>query len=244
MKKLLALLAVLIIFPIGVLAQEEVACPADVFTCPDGTEISRTPPDCEFYCSTSEPSAGTEPDSLFYGLDLFLEKIQLKFVGGELRKAKLHLKFAGERLAEAKKMTLKYKEKFREEAMEKYEEEMNETVEAVEKARGIGQDVSQIVKEISVSVAKHIEVLELVKAKVPEQARISIERNINRSKERVEEFVAKKAEKEEAKEGENESVTAKSDVTVGGAVVKKIAEEFEKLNPVYESKGKNNSEDK
>lgn len=183
-----------------------------------------------------EQNAGIGPDSPFYALDRFIERLQLALAGDEIHKAKLHLKFAGERLEEAKKMTIKLKVKARERAIEEYEEEINETIEAVDKARGIGQNVSQIVKEINVSMAKHIAVLELVKAKVPEQAQIAIERNINRSKERIQTMEAKKAEKEE------KGINVVSDVEIGGAVVYKIFEGYEELNAPYENQGRNNTE--
>lgn len=315
------MLAILVVIPIG-LAQEEsdVSCTDGVYTCPDGTDVSRVPPNCEFstcagetlctstedcltgqhcsvkdgdclsrgaltvcygYCvvdegctteqdcidsgkcsaglectcsdnkcytgliaeppteepTTEEPEgAGIEPDSPFYVLDLLLEKIQLDLAGEGVYKAKLHLKFAGERLAEAEKMNLKNKEKHREEAMEKYEEGMDAAVEAVDKAQGIGQDVSEIVKEINVSTARHIAVLELVMAKVPEQAKISIERNINKSKERIQTMQDKKSKIKEKEN--NKGITIKSDVTVGKAVVDRIAEGYEELNPAFPVSGK------
>lgn len=127
------------------------------------------------------PDPGITPDSIFYGLDRAFERLQLILAFNHTEKAKLHLKFASERIAEVKVMINKKKEKHVNKTLEDYEEELNKTNEEVEKARGIGQNVSNIVKQINVSTEKHIAVLNLVLEKVPEQAKPAIQRAINNS---------------------------------------------------------------
>ena len=47
---------------------------------------------------------GINPDSFFYGLDIFIDDIVLAFTSGDVEKAKLSLKIAEERLQEVKMM--------------------------------------------------------------------------------------------------------------------------------------------
>ena len=53
------------------------------------------------------PKSGIKPDSFFYFLDTFSERIGLFFSFGAERKVEKALKYAGEKLAEAKVMVEK-----------------------------------------------------------------------------------------------------------------------------------------
>ena len=118
---------------------------------------------------------GITPDNPIYGLDRALERIQLAITFGEVEKAKLKFKFAEERLAEAEAMADEGEEELAEEMMEDYEVELNETNEDIETAIARGEDVTDLIEHVSTRTAKHLEVLQRVHDKVPEQARAAIE---------------------------------------------------------------------
>lgn len=117
---------------------------------------------------------GVTPNSPVYGLDRALERIQLAITFKEEEKAKLKFKFAEERLAEAEVMAEEGEEELAEELMEDYEEGLNETNEEIERAVARGQNVTDLVEHVSTRTSKHLEVLQRVYEKVPEQARAAI----------------------------------------------------------------------
>ncbi len=129
-------------------------------------------------------NAGIKPGNMFYGLDKAMENFQLAMAGKGIAKARLLVFFAEERLAEAKELSSKNNYKHIDKLMEDYEENINNADVEIERARGIGEDVSSLVKQIEVSTEKHIYVLELVKNKVPDQAKDAIENVLNKAKER------------------------------------------------------------
>ena len=118
--------------------------------------------------------AGITPNSPVYGLDRALERIQLAITFREAEKAKLKFKFAEERLAEAEVMAEEGEEELAEELMEDYEEGLNETNEEIERAVARGQNITELVEHVSTRTSKHLEVLQRVYEKVPEQARAAI----------------------------------------------------------------------
>lgn len=149
----------------------------------------------------SLPDPGVKPGSVLYGLDKALERIELALARGNAKKAEVHLKHASERLAEANALTDEGDTENVEDTLADYEEEMNETLEELEKAKGIGQNVSALVKEVNESIEKHVQVLKLVLEKVPEQAKASIQKNIDKAIENNERHKAKIAAKDERKQG-------------------------------------------
>jgi spore coat protein CotF len=147
------------------------------------------------------PDPGVKPDSVLYGLDRAIERIELALARGHASKADVHLNHAKERLAEVKALVEENKTEDVEDTLEDYQEEMEEAASEIEEAQGIGQNVSVLVKEINESIEKHIAVLQLVVDKVPEQAKDAIQRNIARAIENNERHRAKIAAREERKQG-------------------------------------------
>ncbi len=147
------------------------------------------------------PDPGVKPDSILYGLDRAIERIELALARGHARKADVHLNHAKERLAEVKALVEENKTEDVEDTLDDYQEEMEEAASEIEEAQGIGQNVSVLVKEINENIDKHVAVLQLVVDKVPEQAKEAIQRNIDRAIENNERHRAKIAAREERKQG-------------------------------------------
>jgi len=68
------------------------------------------------------------PDSPFYGVERFVERMNLWFTFNDEAKIKLHLKYAERRLAEAKAMAEKNNVNYSEKILKEYENELNKTI--------------------------------------------------------------------------------------------------------------------
>jgi spore coat protein CotF len=147
------------------------------------------------------PDPGVKPDSILYGLDRAIERIELALARGHANKAEVHLNHAQERLAEVKALVEENKIEDVEDTLEDYQEEMEEASNEINEAQGIGQNVSALVKEINESIDKHVAILQLVVDKVPEQAKEAIQRNIDRAIANNERHRVKIAAREERKQG-------------------------------------------
>jgi hypothetical protein len=147
------------------------------------------------------PDPGVTPDSVLYGLDKAIERIELALARGHANKAEVRLNHAQERLAEVKALVEENKIKDVEDTLDDYQEEMEEASNEVKEAQGIGQNVSALVKEINESIDKHVAILQLVFDKVPEQAKEAIQRNIDRAIANNERHRVKIAGREERKQG-------------------------------------------
>ena len=147
-----------------------------------------------------ESTAGTAPDSIFYGLDRALESIKLALTFDHAKKAELHLKYANERLAEAQKVIGKNKEKYLERLMRDREKELIETTEEISKAKSQGKDVDAVVQKVEEATSKHIAVLQGLLDKVPEAAKDSIQHAIEMSSKGMAQAVESVSKKNESKE--------------------------------------------
>jgi hypothetical protein len=127
------------------------------------------------------PDPGVTPGSVLYGLDKALERIELALSRGSERKAQVHLKHANERLAEIKVLSEEGDTTHIDEAEEGFEADIENAAAEIENAKGIGANVSALVKEVEYSWDKHVMVLTLVLEKVPDQAKEAIQRNIDRA---------------------------------------------------------------
>jgi uncharacterized protein YeaO (DUF488 family) len=118
------------------------------------------------------------------------------------RAAELRMRFAESRLEKAKTKALEEKIKETEEFVKDYEKEINETTNLVEKAEGLGKNVTALAEYVCNMTYKHILVLEKVLINVSEQAKPAIEHAINVSlkghencvekiKERIEQIISK-----------------------------------------------------
>ena len=127
---------------------------------------------------TELPKAGLTPDSLFYVLEWISEGIGTFFTFGDLKKAERYAALAAERLAEVQAMSEKGKHKFVEKTLQRYENQLNNSIARAEKAQAKGQNIEkvmEVVVRVGQATLKHLEVLAQVYEKVPEQAKPAIE---------------------------------------------------------------------
>ncbi len=127
---------------------------------------------------TEFSNAGLLPDNPFYFLKTIKEKIQLFLTFNKEGQAKLHLDYAKTRLAEAKKLIEKNKTEELNSTLEYFNSELANFESST---KGIGKNVSALVKESEDVLEKSRIVLELVREKVPDSARLAIEKAINNS---------------------------------------------------------------
>jgi hypothetical protein len=128
-----------------------------------------------------EGDPGITPDSILYGLDKAYERIQLILARDEASKARLHLEFAAERIAETKAMVDKGKPEYIPDLTEDYEVSINKSQEIAEIAQRLGRNVTKINELVALATSAHLEVLEEVYRKVPEQAKPALQRAMNSS---------------------------------------------------------------
>jgi DNA-binding ferritin-like protein len=129
------------------------------------------------------PSAGITPDSWFYGFKRFFEAIDLFFTFDDIAKAEKHAKYAELRLAEAKEMAEKGKTEYLDDLIKEYKKNLEKCNEIAKIAQQVGKNVTKVTELVSIATSIHIEVLEEVLEKVPEQAKSSIQKAINCSRE-------------------------------------------------------------
>lgn len=127
------------------------------------------------------PDPGITPDSIFYGLDKAFERVQLALARDEVSKARLRLELANERIAEGKSMAEKGRLEYLPELAEAYEENLGKSQELAEAARAKGRQTFILDELVALATSVHIDVLEGVLEKVPEQAKPAIERAITSS---------------------------------------------------------------
>ncbi len=158
--------------------------------------------------SAAEETAGIEPDSVWHGLDLALEKIRLVFTFSSAKKAELHMKYAEERLAEAKDMSEKSKNDLVEQTITRYNNEVNDMTNEIEAAKVREEKIDLVVARIDKATSKHVTVLTSLLEKVPETAKKGIQNaldNSQKGREKVLEAVGKKVEKKEEKTEEKKT---------------------------------------
>jgi len=148
------------------------------------------------------PAAGITPDSWMYRFKRFFEGIDLFFTFDDVAKAEKYLKYAELRLTEAKEMAEKGKPEFVDDLIEEYEDNLEKANEISKIAQQVGKNVTKVTELVAVATSIHVDVLENVLEKVPEQAKPSIQRAITSSKRGNEEAlnVLEKARPEKAAE--------------------------------------------
>jgi len=122
------------------------------------------------------PSPGITPGSPFFFLDRFFEGLGGIFTFGQAAKARRAVAIAEERLSEARTLAARDDENAQR-AVELYEEKV---VEATERAQN-AQNADALVR-VTEATSKHFAVLEDVIARVPEQAKASVQRALESSK--------------------------------------------------------------
>lgn len=127
---------------------------------------------------TELPNAGLTPDSLFYFLETIIEWIGNFFTFGDLKKAERHIALAAERLAEAQAVVEKGKPEFAEKTLQRYEDQLNNSIVRAKKAMAEGENTEKVMKviaKVGKATSVHLEVLAEVYEKAPEQAKSAIE---------------------------------------------------------------------
>lgn len=128
------------------------------------------------------PTPGILPDSPFYGLKRAFEGIGNVFTFGNERKAERAIKLSEKRLSEARASVEEEKHELSERLMEDYEKNLMKAEEIVERAQERGRNMTQVRERVAKATSRHIEVLENVLEKVPEQAKPAIQRALESSK--------------------------------------------------------------
>ncbi len=172
MKKLIISLLVISFLSIGVgvLAQEATE---------DATTSTATA------AETTQISPGITPDSPFYFLKTWKEKIQTFFTLGAENKAKQFLHLSDVRLAEYQKMVEKGKTEIAQKTLDKYEKQLNNAVQKVQELKDKGKDTKDFTEQIKTTTSKNLQVLQQNLQKVPESAKKGIERAIENAQEQI-----------------------------------------------------------
>jgi len=131
--------------------------------------------------SSDVPKASQTPGDTFYSLDKFSESLELtvaKFpvIGSSELEAKVRANHAAERVAEAQKMAENNRSDKVNELMAEYSKQTNLSVKSAKKANNT--NLSERLEKVN---NKHVEVLQDVQQKVPEQAQKGIQNAIENS---------------------------------------------------------------
>ncbi len=151
-----------------------------------------------------EVSAGLTPNSAFYFFDGIGEWISLKLTFNSVKKVEKKLLYAGERLAELKglEQTGDVTKEKTEKIKNSYEKLSQDISDDVDKMKGEGKDVAELVKKIEAIAARQTAVLIEVIEKAPEQAKEALEHALEVSKrghERAIEAIEKEIEEGDIK---------------------------------------------
>lgn len=143
------------------------------------------------------------PDSPLYFLKLFKEKVSLWLTFGAEKEVNKYLKLARLRMAEYQKMLEKGKPETAQKVLARYEETLNKVLMKVEELRQEKKGILKISQDMEEILTKHTSVLQNVLEHVPPQAKESLLKAIEVSKQglnKVLEYQTKEPIKEEVKE--------------------------------------------
>jgi hypothetical protein len=115
------------------------------------------------------------PDDPLYLAKRKAEDVNVEVAPTIEEKAKRRLNCVGRRLEEVKMLVEMKKTELAEEVAEDYEEELNESIDTIKRAEALGRNITALAEHVSEMTYKHIEVLQEVLEKVPEQAKPHIE---------------------------------------------------------------------
>lgn len=124
---------------------------------------------------------GQTPGDSFYFFDRFSESLELAVaqapvIGSSELEAKVRANHAEERLSEARKMAEKNRSEEVEKLVKEYDRQSNLSIRSAKKANN-----TEITRKLDNISNKHVEVLQDVKEKVPEQAQKGIQKAIENS---------------------------------------------------------------
>ena len=131
-----------------------------------------------FAQDTELPSPGLLPDSPFYFLETVAEWIGTFFTFGDLKKAERYAALAAERLSEVQAVVEKGKPEFAEKTLQRYENQLNNSIARAEKAQAKGENIErvmEVIARVGKATSIHLEVLAEVYEKVSEEAKPAIE---------------------------------------------------------------------
>lgn len=120
------------------------------------------------------PGPGITPDSWLYGLDKAFESLQMALTFDPVAKAGLHIQFAGERLAEAKAMIEKGRPEFVPDLVKEHEGNIDKSNEIAAVAQQVGRNITKLNELVALATSVHIETLEEIYEKVPDQAKPAV----------------------------------------------------------------------
>lgn len=125
---------------------------------------------------------GMLPDHPMYFMKSVSESIGTAFTFGKVNEAERALELSEKRLAEARALAADGKSDEAENAVERYQAELDRALTKAEQARANGDDADEVLTDVSEATSRHQEVLAEVYQKVPEQARPGIERAMEASR--------------------------------------------------------------
>ncbi len=117
---------------------------------------------------------GILPDSKWYFLKGWWEKIQLTFTFDSAHKAELENTFALKRVAEAQKLVEKGKADLAQQHLSQFKSALDGMNARVEKAKAQGKNADDLVQKLEITQQRQQDVLNNIYAKVPEQAKAGI----------------------------------------------------------------------
>lgn len=153
-KILISIILISIVFPVSIIAQENLDL----------------------------PNPGLTPDSPFYFLDTFWEKTILFFTFSSEKKAEKALSYAKEKIAEIKVMAEKNKTQAFKKANDNYQEFLNIADQEIKKVEKQGKNIERLSILITENILNHQEVLIEIFEKVPNEAKTAIEKAIEASR--------------------------------------------------------------
>ena len=149
--------------------------------------------------NTSSVDPGITPDSPFYFFKVIVEKVKLFVIVDPAKKADLLAELINTKLAEAQAMFEEGKVEDAQEALELYQEYVDEMTEVVGETTKNGKDLSKVIERVKEAHENHVEVLTELLEKVPDQAKDAIEHALEVSQ-RGQEVCIERLEKIEAGE--------------------------------------------
>ncbi len=138
------------------------------------------------------------PSSPFYGLKRFAEQLMLFFTFNEEAKARLHLNFADERIKEAKLVVKEGNTQVVTDLLGEYDNEMNSSSSIINSLEAANYSSINTLKiHLLQQATEHIQKLQTVYSRVPDQAKSGIARAMNKAIMRYETVINKTANNNE-----------------------------------------------
>lgn len=146
--------------------------------------FAQTPPSFRVGSPVSSPAAKIEyvlpypgilPDHLLYPLKMLRDRIMDFFIREPMKRTEFLILMADKRLGAGKILIEGGKAPLGETTLSKGEKYLEQAVATVEKAKQQGKNVSGLLEKLEKATQKHIEVLQELSAKAPEEVKLGIE---------------------------------------------------------------------